>query len=190
MTEQSQHEELLEFFKALADASRLRIVGLLANQPYSVEQLAALLDLRSSTVSNHLSYLAHVGLVCARGESYYKVYELDTEALQEKARRLLSMETISAAAADVDLDAYDRKVLEAYTRPDGSLKQIPSQRKKLEVVLRYILKDFEPGRDYSEAEVNAIIGRYHPDISGLRRDLIDMRMLTRDSRGTRYRRAE
>ncbi|MBU4224902.1 MAG: ArsR family transcriptional regulator [Chloroflexi bacterium] len=32
--------------KALADSSRLKIVGLLAQQPYTVEQLAAMLDLR------------------------------------------------------------------------------------------------------------------------------------------------
>jgi len=34
-------DELLVFFKALADASRLKIVGLLASRPYSGEELAA-----------------------------------------------------------------------------------------------------------------------------------------------------
>ncbi|MFN8401960.1 MAG: hypothetical protein U0V48_00135 [Anaerolineales bacterium] len=33
-------EELVTFFKALADANRLKIVGLLAEKPYSVEELA------------------------------------------------------------------------------------------------------------------------------------------------------
>jgi DNA-binding transcriptional ArsR family regulator len=36
----------------------LKIIGLLAQQPYSVEELAALLDLKASTVSHHLSKLA------------------------------------------------------------------------------------------------------------------------------------
>lgn len=36
----------LKSCKALADSSRLKIVGLLAQQPYTVEQLAAMLDLR------------------------------------------------------------------------------------------------------------------------------------------------
>ena len=36
-------EELVTFFKALADANRLKIVGLLAEKPYSVEELATLL---------------------------------------------------------------------------------------------------------------------------------------------------
>ncbi len=67
----SENPELVAFFKALADANRLKIVGLLARQPYSVEELAALLDLKPSTVSHHLSRLAEVGLVSARAESYY-----------------------------------------------------------------------------------------------------------------------
>ena len=36
-------DEVVTFFKALADANSLKIVGLLAQQPYSVEELAALL---------------------------------------------------------------------------------------------------------------------------------------------------
>jgi DNA-binding transcriptional ArsR family regulator len=51
-------EELVSFFKALADANRLKIVGLLSQQPYSVEQLAAMLHLRPSTISHHLAKLS------------------------------------------------------------------------------------------------------------------------------------
>ncbi len=42
-------EELLTFFKALADAQRLKIVGLLAQEAHTVEQLAALLGISPST---------------------------------------------------------------------------------------------------------------------------------------------
>ncbi|MCB0120156.1 MAG: metalloregulator ArsR/SmtB family transcription factor [Anaerolineales bacterium] len=123
-------EELVTFFKALSDANRLKIVGLLAQQPYSVEELAALLDLKPSTVSHHLSKLAKVGLVSAKADSYYNVYQLDQKALEEKSRSLFSQEEMSASVADVDMDAYDRKIVTDYTRPDGSLKTIPAQRKK------------------------------------------------------------
>ncbi|HNC99899.1 MAG TPA: ArsR family transcriptional regulator, partial [Myxococcota bacterium] len=44
-------EILLPFFKSLADANRLRIIGLLAHQERGVEELAEALDLRPSTVS-------------------------------------------------------------------------------------------------------------------------------------------
>ena len=112
----TQTEELLEFFKALADANRLKIIGVLAQQPSTVEQLAAMLGLQSSTVSRHLSYLAHVGLVSARAEGYYSVYRFEAAALEAMAKRLLARETLPAVAADVDLDAFDRKVLRDFTR--------------------------------------------------------------------------
>ena len=132
-------EELVAFFKVLSDANRLKIIGLLAQQPYSVEELAALLELKPSTVSHHLSKLSKVGLVSAKAESYYNVYQLDQKALEEKSRSLFSQEKMTASVADVDVDAYDRKVIGDYTRKDGSLKTIPAQRKKLDAVLRYIV---------------------------------------------------
>ncbi len=178
--------ELLSFFKALSDANRLKIVGLLAQRPYTVEELATLLDLRPSTVSHHLTRLAEIGLVSARAESYYNVYQLETAALEAMAQRLLSREMLSEAAQAVDLDAYDQEVLRNYLLPDGSLKQIPSQRKKVEVILRYIIKSFEPDTTYTEQEVNAILARFHKDVASLRRELFDMKMLGRDPRGTTY----
>src|SRR5512140_474248 len=103
-------EELLAFYKAMADANRLKIVGLLAGRSYSVEELAALLDLRPSTVSHHLAKLAEVGLVSANTESYYSVYQLEEKALEARTRRLLSREDFTAAVADLDLGTYDRKI--------------------------------------------------------------------------------
>ncbi len=186
MDENEKQIELQDFFKALSDMTRLQIVGLLLSRPYSVEELSALVGLRNSTVSHHLSVLSKTGLVCARGESYYKVYELDFDAIQDKAQRLLSEETFATFAAGIDLDAYDREVLEAYLLPDGRLKEIPSQQKKLDVILRFIFKDFEAGRQYTEAEVNEVIAKYSEDIAGLRRDFIDAGMLSRDKRGSVY----
>src|SRR5512142_1433344 len=115
-------EELLSFYKALADANRLKIVGLLAQRDYSVEELAALLGLRASTVSHHLAKMAEAGLVSAHTESYYNIYRLEQKALEERTRRLLSREELKSVVADLNLDSYDRKVIADYTRPDGSLK--------------------------------------------------------------------
>ena len=86
-----QENELVDFFKALADPSRLKIVGLLTRKPCTVEELAAMLDLRASTISHHLAFLKHIGLVSARAEGYYSVYQLEEKALQEKSKRLLSV---------------------------------------------------------------------------------------------------
>jgi biotin operon repressor len=179
------NDELLDFFKALADASRLKIVGLLAQRPYSGEEMAAMLGLKASTVSHHLSRLAQVGLVSAHPEGYYNVYRLEESALQ-KTRLLFSHTGLVSVASGVDADAYDRKVIRDFTRPDGSLKEIPAQRKKLEAILRYVVKDFEPGKHYSEKQVNKTLSRYHEDTASLRRELVASKLMEREGGGGAY----
>ena len=179
-------DELVQFYKALADASRLKIVGLLAHRPYSVEELAELLSLKASTVSHHLRRLTEARLVSSRGESYYSVYQLEDRALEQQARRLLSRQDFSGTVEDVDVDSYDRKVLADFSRRDGSLKTIPARRKKLEAVLRHIVKAFSPGKRYTEKQVNQILLRFHTDTASLRRALIDFGMMKREGGGGEY----
>lgn len=183
-------EELITLFKALSDANRLKIVGLLAQRPYSGEELAALLDLKASTVSHHLARLVKVGLVNARAEGYYSVYQLDKSALETMTRSLFSVEQIAASADDVDLDAYDRKVIADYTRRDGSLKTIPAQRKKLDAILRHIVQAFETDKRYNEKRVNEILGQYHEDTASLRRELVGAGLMKRERDGSAYWRVE
>lgn len=172
-------EQLLTFFKALADANRLKIVGLLSQHPYSVEQLAALLNLRPPTISHHLKMLAEAGLVSARAESYYNMYQLESGVLEQIARQLAAQDKLPHMAADVDLQAYDRKVLHDVLLPGGRLKVIPAQRKKREVVLRHILNEFRPEVHYTEKQVNEILARFHEDTATLRRELIAYRLMGR-----------
>ena len=173
-------EELVTFFKALADSNRLKIVGLLAEKSYSVEELAALLKLKPSTVSHHLSRLTKAGLVSMTTESYYSVYQLDRSTLEEKSRSLFSQDELSTVASEVDANAYDNKVVKDFTKRDGSLKTIPAQRKKLEAVLRHVVKSFDVGKRYSEKQVNEILSELHEDTATLRRELIGYKLMERE----------
>jgi predicted transcriptional regulator len=179
-------EELLRFFKALADANRLKIVGLLATQSLTVEELAEMLDLHPSTVSHHLSRLSKAGLVSARAEGYYSVYQLEEGMLEEMAQRLLAREELPAVATDVDVDAYDRKVLKAYLTPDGRLKSFPAQQKKYDAILRYVVQAFEPGVRYTEKQVNEILSRFNEDTARLRRNLVEVHLMDRQGGGGEY----
>jgi predicted transcriptional regulator len=180
---QSQpNEELLAFFKALSDANRLKILGLLANKPHTVEQLAAALDLSASTVSHHLLYLKETSLVAARAESYYNIYSLQTEHLEEMAKRLLKNENLVKLAEDVDGEAFERKVLRDFLTPEGRMKSFPAHQKKYLVILqRHILKAFEFDRRYPEKELNEILKRFHEDYASIRRDLIDFKFMVREN---------
>ena len=179
-------ETLLQFFKALADANRLKIVGVLAQQSMSVEQLAATLDLDSSTVSHHLRKLANAGLVEARAEGYYSIYSLRTESLQRYAKRLLGDEELPRLADDADLDAFDRKVLNTFTDADGRFKAFPAQQKKYLVLVRHTLDAFKPEVRYSEKKVNEILSRFSTDTARLRRSLVDFGFMAREGGGGAY----
>jgi hypothetical protein len=179
-------DELVGFFRALADPSRLKIVGLLAQQPYPVEQLSALIGLGESTISHHLSRLSEAGLVSARAEGHYAVYSLKPEAISAMARRFLARDRLPELAEGVDRSSFDRKVLATFTGPDGRFTAFPTQEKKYLVLLRRVLADFQPGVRYTEKKVNDILSRYSDDTARLRRSLVDFGFMSREGGGRDY----
>lgn len=174
-------ETLLAFFKALSDTSRLKIIGLLANKSYTVEQLSALLGLNASTISHHLSRLSEVDLVSAQADGYYNLYSLNTITLENMSKSILTKETLQGFTTDVDLDAFDRKIRKDFLFPDGSIKQLPAQEKKFVAILKYLLEQFELGKAYPEKELNEIIARFHEDYATIRRGFIEFKMMTREN---------
>jgi len=186
MTANETNTELLTFFKALADRNRLRIVGLLAQGPRPVEELASLLDIGPSTVSHHLSVLAKAGLVTGRAKGYYSIYSLEAAGLAETAKRLLRREELTSLADEAAGDSFDRKVLAAFTTRDGRIKAFPTQEKKYFVLLRLVLRDFEPGVRYTEKRVNEILSRFSDDTARLRRSLVEHRYMAREGGGGKY----
>ena len=170
---------LVRVYKALADLSRLKIVGVLAERERSVEELASLLGLKEPTISHHLGRLREVGLVQMRAEGTTHLYRLDADALRRMNRELLTPERIAAAVDDVERDAWEQSVLRNFFEGER-LKEIPASRKKRVVILRRLAEQFEPERRYPEAEVNDIIRRHHPDPATLRRELIGYRLMERE----------
>ena len=176
---EEEFQALLRFFKMLADENRLKILGLLANREQSVEELAALLELRAPTVSHHLAKLKELGFVGMRAEGNTHIYWLDAEALRNSSKGLLSSEKMASLVDDVEGDAWERKVLRDFF--EGTrLKEIPASRKKRAVILRWLANQFEPEVNYREAQVNEIIQRHHPDASSLRRELIAEKLMQRE----------
>jgi predicted transcriptional regulator len=170
---------MLQFFRALADASRLRILGILAGRECSVEELASLLKVKPPTVSHHLNKLKELGLVRMRQDGTTHHYSLDEEALARLSKDVLTPEKMVSLADNVEGDAFERKVLRDFF--DGErLRQIPANLTKKLVILRWLAGQFEPGVRYPEREVNEILKRYHEDSAELRRGMIDHRLMGRE----------
>ena len=183
--------DLLRFFKALADETRLKMAALLASESRTGEQLAELLRIKPATVSHHLSKLADAELVTSTSEGHKKFYALRLDAVRATAQQLQAKDGGLRIPEDADTarfypnrapyEEYDRKVLKDFFNSDGSLRQLPMQRKKFLVVLKHILKDIECGREYTEKQINDLLKRRHPDTASLRRGMIDFGLMERKS---------
>jgi biotin operon repressor len=165
-------EALLETYKALADETRLRILGLVAERPHNGRQLADALGITQPAVSHHVERLRRVGLLRELREGKERIYGLNRERLSSLAREQLAQTRVEV---EDDAGRVLREFFDGYR-----LRSIPAQRKKRVVVLRELLKRFEPERRYAEREVNDILGRAHEDVATLRRELIMYGFMNRE----------
>ena len=72
------------------------------------------------------------------------------------------------------------KVIRNFVK-DEHIEILPAKRSKRKYLLEYILAQFEPNRDYTEEEVNNVIGRHHEDFATVRREFIAEKMMERSS---------
>ncbi len=80
---------------------------------------------------------------------------------------------------DMNPTDADAAVLRTFLTPDGALISIPAKHRKRLVTLAHLAQRFEPGRRYSEIEVNALLRPAHADVAALRRHLVEDGFLDR-----------
>jgi predicted transcriptional regulator len=176
----NQMQTLLRFFKALGDESRLKIVGMLAQEERSVDELAAMLGLKEPTVSHHLARLREIGLVSMTPDGNRRRYRLETDVLQILSKELLMEETVASVSDATSENAWDQKVLDTFLDGDR-ITQVPRSLKKKMVLVHWLAGKFEPGARYSESDVNEIIKRHHEDYALFRREMVDAHLMQRES---------
>lgn len=108
----SDHEDrlraLAETAKGLAHPARLRLLGMLAGGELCVCQMTSVLGLAPSTVSQHLSVLAHGGLVSDRKEGKLVFYRLREDGPASGLLPLLLELLAGDATARADRAVVDR----------------------------------------------------------------------------------
>jgi hypothetical protein len=175
-----------KFIKAISDENRLKIIGCLSEGTANASDLTTRTQLHPSKVSHHLELLLAAGVVTSRDTEAGVVYELDTRYVEAIARQRLATMRKTAEIPEDKYPQEDRKILLNYTRPDGRLKQIPMQSKKIQVVLNYIYDAFDKERRYTEKEVNEVLAKFHSDTTTLRRFMVDYHFLDRERDGSVY----
>lgn len=168
-------KEKLELLKLLADETRLEILNILLKEDSYVEKIACELSLTPATICYHLKKMESAGVVNCSRSQFYIIYSLNREIFNKPLYELIKKEE---QVVDTE-EKYKKDVISHFFKY-GRLTQIPTQRKKREIVLAEILKQFDFDREYDEKEVNEIILRYHEDFCTIRREIIAFGMMTRD----------
>jgi len=80
------------------------------------------------------------------------------------------------------------EILKRYFAPDNRLliKGFPAKEKRKIIIMQKLIGDFEPGKQYTEKEVNALLKNYYEDYVSVRRCMIQYGFLDRNTEGTMY----
>jgi len=112
---------MLHVFKALADESRLRIISVLAQGDFNVNELIEILRMGQSRISRHLKILADSGVVTNRREGNWIYYALAPLQEQSDLAGLLRIAVQSMKASQ--LYEKDLQHLESLVQRRRALSQ-------------------------------------------------------------------
>ncbi|EJL24062.1 metalloregulator ArsR/SmtB family transcription factor [Brevibacillus sp. BC25] len=181
-----QLNQLVTFYKALGDPTRVRILAILANGPLHGQALAGKLGVTPPTITHHMTKLREAGVVYERRDKntiYFYLHEANVKRqsqaivnVMEKAKDSTAEDIFAQDNSHVQrrhqMAAEKMQVIRSFITPDGKLKQIPSQRKKKLIVFEYMVRGLEKDRKYKEQEINEYIRQFHEDYATIRREFI------------------
>jgi hypothetical protein len=195
--------EVLGPLNALADDTRLRILELLVEHgEQRAQEIIAHLEGSQGNVSRHLKQLVGAGFVRERragdANKLYTYTDAGLQRLMFLLRQLLSSHNVQAVGREA---AAERQLSQVQSRAPSPLRDLldgqgritrwSSKLKEQEALLHYLVDKFELGREYTEAETNALLQQWYLDADFVlvRRSLIDAGLLRRTRDGSRYWRA-
>ncbi|HEX3304547.1 MAG TPA: DUF2087 domain-containing protein [Thermomicrobiales bacterium] len=161
---------------ALANAERIRMLALIADQELTSAGIAAALGLSSEAVTAHLSILGQAGLIATSKDRHERRVQVRMERLEEIEAACREQLRVGHEADDGP-SAIPPTISQFFQH--GRLTTFPSKHSRYLEVLGVLITDFAPDSDYPEAEVNQILLRRNEDFATLRRDLVDLGFMTR-----------
>mgnify|MGYP001085196404 CR=1 FL=1 len=94
----------LQYFKALSDETRLRLLHILQRYELSVNELVSILDMGQSRVSRHLKILTGAGLLTSRRDGLWVFYAAAAEGQNHDFIRAVMPFVASDAIMRADMD--------------------------------------------------------------------------------------
>jgi predicted transcriptional regulator len=186
MDNSETQSDVMAFVKAMTDINRLRMVGALATDSATSLELAESLGLQPNEILRHLEILAEVGLIDRDESTERPRFRFDQGELEQLARKALQRKLVVELIAADKVPEATADIVKRYANPDGSLRALPLNQRRFDLICEYVSHAIAPGQDYTEREIDAALEIYHPDTTALRRGLIDIGYLGRWRDGSKY----
>lgn len=137
-----------DLLRLLGDASRVRLLALLAREELTVAELCAVTQLAQSRVSTHLGKLREAGLVRDRREGASAYYSLNGAGMPEDTRRVWAL--LRETTGDPLIEQDRERVREVVRARAGGPSWADSVAGRME-------RHYSPGRTW-EATLRALLG--------------------------------
>jgi hypothetical protein len=112
------------------------------------------------------------------GDEALRAHALETARKLGFARLTLDGRTLEIPGPHLDGEELTRRTLRDFF--DGErLKEMPGSLERRRIVLAWLASRFDEARRYTEADVNQLLLRHHPDFAMVRRYLVDLGLLER-----------
>jgi hypothetical protein len=182
-----QLDKVVNYHKALADPTRIRLLILLAEGELNGQVLAEKLGVTPATVTHHAAKLREASLINERRDKntiYFSLNDYFIKNGSNATANLIYRQTNRKGEAEQmneDLERMKQSVIKNFFTAAGKLKSIPAQLKKKLIVLEHIVSQLEKDRKYTEKELNEFIKGYHEDFATLRREFIMHQFMFREN---------
>lgn len=182
-----QLDKIVNYHKALADPTRIRILILLADGELNGQVLADKLGVTPATITHHAAKLREASLLYERRVKNTIYFSLNHHFIKANAAASVELiyshsnETGGPSMPEDKAERLQQSVLKNFFTTEGKLKHVPAQLKKKLIVLEHIVSRLEKGRKYTEQEINDFIRQYHEDFATIRREFIMHRFMFRDN---------
>lgn len=168
--------DISRLLRAFTDPKKLKLLGLICDEALPLHTLARMVGLSETETIKHVGVLEEAGLLV-------KTFAADGFRWQYQPKpvfeALASLRQESKPVLEAEWMSDEAKVLGDFF-VNGRLQTIPAQRKKRDIVLRYLAQRFEFGRTYTEQDVNFVLLDYHDDYASLRREMVDTKLMARE----------
>jgi hypothetical protein len=184
-----QLDKLVNYHKALADPTRIKLLILLANGELNGQDLAEKLSVTPATITHHATKLREASLINERRDKNTIYFSLNDYFIKSNAtatEKLIYRNVNVNSLKDTYILQEDYKqmketVIKNFIAANGKLKNLPVQLKKKLIVLEHLVSQLEMGRKYTEKEINDFISNFHEDFATIRREFIMHQFMFREN---------